>query len=506
MDQNDEGCIGNERSGAPNTNANDQPGIASWAGSAAHPSSDGQTVRLRSSCDGCQEAKSRCSRETPCFRCKVHDIACIYSPTKRIGRPRLSSNKKASGDRGGSNNYQGKKPTQKQRKPSNGTIRQATVDTSTSLSESTAPSTSSGYTQDLPLTLSGFIEEDLGYFFSEMNDPVGNCKDDELSLLGPILPTPAESDQMNLEMGLEMNWGNRARDSAMHGATTSQNDAMAPDSHFQPATPIRPSSYTCLATQDVLMHGYQIEAQQTRVSTQQSVAREHISWPSATDPTSISGAIRRKTTCACSRSALRLLWDMEESCGRNTVEIAVTIDILSHPSVLRQVQQMMTCAQCCAEAPDIPLLVTIAASQYVSHIETIANARKSGISWSMSANRNSRSQAHGFSPILDIHPLLVGSIEISSEERNEFFQQLLRFRLQQLCSAMQQFQSCLAEGSDSLQLQLAATLAVSIVRRSHLLLGRLEVSSSTHTQQDPVMINSSATLSRSGSSGRLSGV
>ena len=67
--------------------------------SPTHPQSNSDTTadppkpKLRTSCDGCQEAKLGCSQEKPtCRRCLRHGITCVYSPFRRIGRPRKSTN------------------------------------------------------------------------------------------------------------------------------------------------------------------------------------------------------------------------------------------------------------------------------------------------------------------------------------------------------------------------------------------------------------------------------
>lgn len=45
--------------------------------------------KLRSTCDACQQAKVRCSHDTPrCRRCQTHKIECVYSVSRRMGRPR----------------------------------------------------------------------------------------------------------------------------------------------------------------------------------------------------------------------------------------------------------------------------------------------------------------------------------------------------------------------------------------------------------------------------------
>ncbi|KAF1974886.1 hypothetical protein BU23DRAFT_460606, partial [Bimuria novae-zelandiae CBS 107.79] len=46
--------------------------------------------RLRSSCDACGAAKTKCDRTQPqCGRCISMNLTCIYGPSKQLGkRPR----------------------------------------------------------------------------------------------------------------------------------------------------------------------------------------------------------------------------------------------------------------------------------------------------------------------------------------------------------------------------------------------------------------------------------
>ncbi|KAA8648307.1 hypothetical protein EYZ11_001968 [Aspergillus tanneri] len=47
-----------------------------------------RSVKVRSTCNACQQAKIRCSHEKPsCRRCQKHRIECIYSMSRRLGRP-----------------------------------------------------------------------------------------------------------------------------------------------------------------------------------------------------------------------------------------------------------------------------------------------------------------------------------------------------------------------------------------------------------------------------------
>ncbi|KAI1389348.1 uncharacterized protein F4822DRAFT_198186 [Hypoxylon trugodes] len=48
-----------------------------------------ESVKYRTSCDRCQNIKLRCSQEKPaCKRCAKKGLRCIYSPLRRMGRPR----------------------------------------------------------------------------------------------------------------------------------------------------------------------------------------------------------------------------------------------------------------------------------------------------------------------------------------------------------------------------------------------------------------------------------
>ena len=57
------------------------------------PSSKPTTNRLRSACDACHKAKTKCSGTTPCLGCQLLATSCTYSPCHQPGRPKGSKNK-----------------------------------------------------------------------------------------------------------------------------------------------------------------------------------------------------------------------------------------------------------------------------------------------------------------------------------------------------------------------------------------------------------------------------
>lgn len=53
------------------------------------PTQRGNGIRLRTSCDACQNLKVRCSQDKPsCRRCSKNGLDCVYSPLRRMGRPK----------------------------------------------------------------------------------------------------------------------------------------------------------------------------------------------------------------------------------------------------------------------------------------------------------------------------------------------------------------------------------------------------------------------------------
>lgn len=70
----------------------------SWPVDRVQPSKP--TARLRSACDACHEAKTKClggGLETPCRSCQEAQKPCTYSLGRRLGRPKGSKNKRKQG-------------------------------------------------------------------------------------------------------------------------------------------------------------------------------------------------------------------------------------------------------------------------------------------------------------------------------------------------------------------------------------------------------------------------
>ncbi|MCJ1391689.1 hypothetical protein MMC18_004554 [Xylographa bjoerkii] len=69
--------------------SNEVQGISSAQPPSQPHNPPAENFKLRNSCDACQEAKLKCNKEKPsCRRCLCHRQPCVYSPLRRIGRPR----------------------------------------------------------------------------------------------------------------------------------------------------------------------------------------------------------------------------------------------------------------------------------------------------------------------------------------------------------------------------------------------------------------------------------
>ncbi|RYP18869.1 hypothetical protein DL765_003657 [Monosporascus sp. GIB2] len=64
-------------------------GSPATSGRPVSPDDSGGLVKYRMSCDRCLNIKVRCSQDKPeCKRCARKSVSCVYSPLRRIGRPR----------------------------------------------------------------------------------------------------------------------------------------------------------------------------------------------------------------------------------------------------------------------------------------------------------------------------------------------------------------------------------------------------------------------------------
>lgn len=70
----------------------DAPPSAPSTGRSSLEPRAGTATRLRTSCDACQNVKMKCSQDKPsCHRCRKNGLACVYSPLRRMGRPRTKT-------------------------------------------------------------------------------------------------------------------------------------------------------------------------------------------------------------------------------------------------------------------------------------------------------------------------------------------------------------------------------------------------------------------------------
>lgn len=105
-----------------------------------------KSVKVRSTCNACQQAKIRCSHEKPsCRRCQKHKIDCIYSVSRRLGRP---AKKKGSWSNDQENGPDGEPSDDHQRKMRKPMRKKSGMMDSTSVSQSRFTSCQDKATED----------------------------------------------------------------------------------------------------------------------------------------------------------------------------------------------------------------------------------------------------------------------------------------------------------------------------------------------------------------------
>lgn len=95
-----------------------------------------KSVKVRSTCNACQQAKIRCSHEKPsCRRCQKHKIDCIYSVSRRLGRPAKKKGPRPSEQENGSDGVPNSREDH-EKKSRKSTKRKACVEGTASVSQS----------------------------------------------------------------------------------------------------------------------------------------------------------------------------------------------------------------------------------------------------------------------------------------------------------------------------------------------------------------------------------
>ena len=469
---------------------------------AARESGRKNGTRLRATCDACKDAKVRCNRDVPtCYRCRNQKLNCVYNLSRRMGRPRRNRSDAESGKaRAEDEHDRAQGPIH--RETSGGKDETATADPATLRGCSSRKQSQEHGKR--PGNLKTFTSPDhTGR--SDLNNAETQNSSSMSSLMDPFgSPHDYDPNQLQTPTGLSdydhmvefdfldspgpsippgsANPGASRVSHWMRPQSTSIFDGDSIREQSNTSRPVAlslsdPSADTItngdmmpivgLEERPLSSSGFTFDMEQTH-------ARRNSGYgtPSIVGKRGESGAAPKQSTmCECYQNILQKLSSIDE----NQCEIFSTIDValVLEQCVQSHIAKVLECGTCAIKRPTILLLLAIIVDNVVCLLESSSRFGSS------SSTVEYRSRNH--SPIThdsptaptsfrtpqvadmtgagksatslamrttaDKPPLLVGSYEILSEEKNKFLKQLLQGRLSSLSATLRQLMPYMQRGS-----------------------------------------------------------
>ena len=494
--------------------------------------------KLRSTCDACQEAKSRCSRESPCYRCIHYDVECVYSLSRRIGRPPRAKSPKEANKR---------RPKQKRGiHPSNDSEDSGPA---TSQAVEPQPSAASITPQRTPQQVSapsnqnivGLVEKDgilldnnnanwpengswsesrdvesthtssiSGEEISRLQPPLSNigyespfdfvdCPMFEMTQHDAILlddeissyPTAQASRKLPTISAISSYSNNGLPDYSQH----SEARAIAGDQRqaaFKLCVPTGSSRDTTGI--DRIKPNHHQTPPNSQLSFQQRSRRQMSSKPPAPSTSYSSGSSKfgsgRSTEyhCNCYDSVLQELGSFDQS-QSSAVTFSIDLVLVHEQSAQLLTAQILQCNTCSNNRSDLLLLTALTINNTVSMFESVSSFGANSYNQSslvkfLSFQNSSRGTYNNDSikiednsllELMDSRPLLAGGFEIILEEKRDFMKQFLRKRISRLSSTLQQLQQRMSHVPQNLMSQTGLLLVSESHRRLQSVIGRLEI-------------------------------
>ena len=105
-----------------------------------------KSVKVRTTCNACQLAKIRCGHEKPaCRRCQKQRTECVYSMSRRLGRPAKKLSQHGQGDSKGQQTRQDGSDPEKRRKKGKKSNKKKNIDDPRKMGGSAATDPLSSY-------------------------------------------------------------------------------------------------------------------------------------------------------------------------------------------------------------------------------------------------------------------------------------------------------------------------------------------------------------------------
>ncbi|KAL6715293.1 hypothetical protein ACLMJK_007558 [Lecanora helva] len=469
-------------------------------------------AKLRATCDACKDAKVRCNRDVPtCYRCRNQKLKCVYNPSQRMGRPRRTrgdqepfgagaANKqdkaqgKINGEKGARKDETCGNHVQEQRN------RPSIIDATDNEGHCTGSSSNDVKTQNAR-SVSSLMEpfgSPSNFDPTQSQTPTGISDLDQMvdfdSFHDPSIPAAsALSNQSQTSY-----WMKPQITPILDLALTREQS----DSSRNVAKSLSdPSTDTVTDGNIMLTDGLEerpFPNFDTMFGSEQTQAYGNVSQEisSAVDKhnenTAASG---QYATCECSQIILQKLSDFDEN-QLDIFSCSFDVILMLEQCVQGHITKVLECGICATKRPTMLLLLAIIIDNVVSMLETLSRFSSSSRSPVESSDRTPWAAPNSFripqvadmtgggktaaSPTrttaTDKPPLLVGSHEILSEERDKFLKQLLQGRLSNLSATLRQLMLYMQRSSpQNSNSRHGSTMMAETYKRLQLIAGRVEL-------------------------------
>jgi hypothetical protein len=460
--------------------------------------------RIRSTCDACQIAKLRCSRNKPrCRRCQNLNRECVYSASRPIGRPRRAPAEGPKGD---------DTAQQPNTFPTRGTTPEAQLarllltgtelgtESVSSSGHATSPSvnTSSaniGPNNDLgdsliwegphfPDPTMDFSSALHGLDFSSLMETAANLVPHTSAGLGEdtAYSWDTESGPTIDQIGSEAIYSTRSSDvdlpispSQEFRPTSQRNEASEIQSQSQSMPldiePLHLSPINDLGTLPPLKPAYDVP----------------LSPYAGTPLAATSIPDRRKRDleggCDCYPTVLQRMYQLNSSYVRDEIS---TIDQIMRleKDIRSEVVRLLLCEPCSGNRQRVLLLtstimettVDILENDLADEMEASGHSIFKGLHGPLQSQHHARkySKSHPSVACREETTLKLGTYEIDGEEKKGFLSYLIRTRLKELSGTLRQLHTTLQQTRQTSNTKAASIIVVDAFQRLHNLIRRLD--------------------------------
>nr|QTE75985.1 ZopL7 [Diffractella curvata] len=447
--------------------------------------------KLRSTCDACQDAKVRCSHDNPrCRRCQAHKIKCVYSLSRRMGRPRrLQTN--------------GNEPKQQKNKSSNvlngssGSMELEVTPPLIAISEA-EPAQPTSF-QDALATLSWDKSASITAidpFDTNFSSP--ECVDFSSSSDGSRVRSDSSFSFPSLSL-----WDHTALSEERVINAFSPQALLYTNSHaiFPGDLSVNHSTNTT-SSQGIMDITLDFQSPRNEPQRQQQEPFKMSELMDETDANkSTSPPEAKNRTCDCYASVLGELSNLDQTKVDNQ-DSSIDIVLRVEKGVQKHAANILSCELCAGNRSGLLLLLVMVIDHVVrvlgnisSGAKTIPPQRKSSSDRNGNNSKDDNSNDIPLSPRMAMKTssesrrgespgglttawnckLLVGEQEIVGPDKVEFMKLLVQGRLSRLCSTLRRLKRDMQDNPQDSNSKAGNIMVIEIHRRLQSVIGRLEL-------------------------------